>query len=539
VTAAAWRTARLSLGSACALGLGRFAYGLILPAMTDDLNWTLAEAATLTTANGLGYLAGALATPAVERKLGAPTTFRLGMAVCAAALGATAIGTDHAALLVTRAITGFAGALVFIVGAVLTPGVGYFAGAGLGIAFSGALLPPLLDQHPSRWPLAWIATAIAATLATAVTWTAARAAQAARPARAARTAHAARPARAPRPTPPAGPQPVPLWPVAAAYLLFAAGYLAYLTFLSTYLEIRAAPTWQVALTWTLLGAAVVATPLLWQRSIARRPDGRTLAGLLTILSAAALLPLVRPDPPAIAASALAYGATFMAVPAAVTALIRGAVPPERITGTLARLTVIFALGQTAGPWLAGLVADHTTPAATLGWTVVLCGLAATVAITATARISRHRLSSDVGEGLADGETGGAGRRGFGGERGAEDDEHKPDTDGGDRDPVRQGCGEEQVAEPGAEDRGERECRDGRYQAAGERQEDAFGDDDPAYGPGPRSDGVHDTELPGAVEDVGAHCRGQADDPDDAKGQGDPQQDQDDGTQVARCDGLAT
>jgi predicted MFS family arabinose efflux permease len=43
---------------------------------------------------------------------------------------------------------------------------------------------------------------------------------------------------------------------------------------------------------------------------------------------------------------------------------------------LARLTVVFAAGQTAGPWLAGLLADRTGPGAALAWTAVLCGGAA-------------------------------------------------------------------------------------------------------------------------------------------------------------------
>src|SRR5215207_9386124 len=68
------------------------------------------------------------------------------------------------------------------------------------------------------------------------------------------------------------------------------------------------------------------------------------------------------------------------------------------------------------------------------------------------RRRRDWSSSEVGQGLADGEAGGAASRGFGGEDGAEEDDRGPDEDGGDRDPVRQRRGEEQVAKPRAEDR---------------------------------------------------------------------------------------
>jgi predicted MFS family arabinose efflux permease len=356
----------LALGTASALGLGRFSYGLLLPAMAEQLHWSLARAGVMTTANGLGYLAGAMVTAPLARRLGTAATFRLGMVLCAVALAATAASGSYPALLIARATAGLGGALVFITGAVLAPTAVYFAGTGVGIVLSGAVIPPLLDQHPDRWPIAWIGLAIAAGLATAGSWTAAR------------TGHAVATCQ-----PPGSVR--PLWPVAVAYVLFAAGYIAYITFLSAFLANRHASPTQTALTWVLLGLAVVAAPSLWQRPIARWPDSRVLAALLVVLTGAASLALLNPTPPVMIVSALAYGATFMAVPAAVTALVRTATPTTKLTGTLATFTVAFAAGQTAGPWLAGILADHTGPAATLGWTAALCGTAAVLAATAAAQ----------------------------------------------------------------------------------------------------------------------------------------------------------
>jgi predicted MFS family arabinose efflux permease len=360
MSAGRWTAARLALGTTSALGLGRFSYGLVLPAMAEDQRWSLADAGAMTTANGLGYLAGALATAAVVRRFGVATTFRAGMVLCAATLGATAVGSNYAALLAARAVTGFAGALVFIAGAVLAPGVVYFAGTGLGIALSAVAVPPLLDRHPERWPLAWVVLAGAAALAVMVTWTAAGQAPAV-------------------PVQSGGRLLRPLWAVAAAYLLFAAGYIAYITYLSAYLVAQDASSVQTALTWILLGVAVTAAPIVWRRPIARRPGGRTLAVLLAVLAVAALGALIRPDPWVVGLSAIGYGGTFMAVPAAVTALVREATTPDRLTATVAAFTVIFAAGQTAGPWLAGAIADRTAPGATLGWTALLCGGGAVLA----------------------------------------------------------------------------------------------------------------------------------------------------------------
>lgn len=363
MTASGWRSARLALGTASALGLGRFAYGLVLPAMAEQLRWDLARAGAMTTANGLGYLAGAMATAAVARRLGIVATFRLGMVLCTVALATTATTTHYPALLASRALAGLAGALVFIAGAVLAPTTVYFAGTGLGIVLAGAVIPPLVDQHPQRWPLAWAGLAVAAGLAAAVSWTAAR------PTTTASNDRLGRPVRR-------------LWPVAVVYLLFAAGYIAYITFLSAYLAGRHTSTVQTTLTWILLGLAVMAAPTLWQRPIRHWPGGRVLAVLLGIIAGAAALVLLVPIPAVVIVSALAYGATFMAVPASVTALVRGATPSEGLTGMLSTFTVIFAVGQMAGPWLAGALADRTTAGATLGWTAALCGMGAVLAATA-------------------------------------------------------------------------------------------------------------------------------------------------------------
>jgi len=371
-----WRSARLALGTATALGLARFAYGLLVPAMRGDLGWSLAQAGVLTTANGLGYLAGALAAAAVARRLSNATSFRLGMVGTAAALAATAISGDYLVLLAARVAAGLAGALVFVSGGVLAaqiattarsamPVTVYYAGTGLGIALGGAAIPPLLAQHPGRWPLAWLGLAALAAAATLASWTAPPSGNGGK---AAATATGQRRLR-------------PLWHVAVAHLVFAAGYIAYITFLSAYLADHHASVLQVALVWTVLGLSVLAAPVLWNRPVAAWPRARALAVLLAVLAVAGALPLLSAAPPVVLVSALAYGATFMVVPAAITGLIQRHTPPADWTPTLAAFTTLFAAGQTIGPWIAGALADHYGAAATLAWTAALAAVAAAFAAT--------------------------------------------------------------------------------------------------------------------------------------------------------------
>jgi predicted MFS family arabinose efflux permease len=417
-----WQPARLALGTASALGLARFAYGLLVPAMRAELGWNLAQAGALTTANGLGYLLGAVATAPVERRLGVTATFRLGMVVTVAALAGNAATSSYPVLLLARAVAGVSGALVFIAGGVIASRIAasrgssapltiFFSGAGLGIAASGAFVPPLLGHHPGRWPVAWAGLALGSALAALGSWTAARispdsaAASAADTAADCVTGSAARsstrssarssarsstrsPARGPA-TPVAGLRTiVSLWRVSGAYLLFAAGYIAYITFLSAYLAAHQASVAQVAVTWAALGLTAVVAPALWSGPIHGWPGARALAASLAGISAAAVIALISAAPAVVIVSAIGYGVTFLAVPAAITRIIHTAVPRGEWTAVLAAFTVVFAVGQTAGPYLAGLLADQYGTGATLVWTAVLCAAGAGLSLTVRAAAGR-------------------------------------------------------------------------------------------------------------------------------------------------------
>src|SRR5690606_15835382 len=71
----------LSLGAAVSLGITRFAYALLLPTMRDDLGWSYTLAGAMNTANALGYLIGALATPWLLRRTPATALLLWGSAL--------------------------------------------------------------------------------------------------------------------------------------------------------------------------------------------------------------------------------------------------------------------------------------------------------------------------------------------------------------------------------------------------------------------------------------------------------------------------
>lgn len=114
----------LMVGPAAALGLGRFAYALVLPAMRADLHLSFAAAGGLNTANALGYLLGALLAAPVVARLGEHRSFYYGLSLIALSLAASAITVDVPVLLVLRLVAGAAGAVCFVVGGGLTAQAG-------------------------------------------------------------------------------------------------------------------------------------------------------------------------------------------------------------------------------------------------------------------------------------------------------------------------------------------------------------------------------------------------------------------------------
>src|SRR4029079_3431500 len=110
--------AALALGSAVSLGLARFAYALLLPAMRLDLGWSYFTAGAMNTANAAGYLVGALAAPPCLRRYGARAVLVVATAATALALAAHGAVAGDAALYALRFVSGALSAPSLVAGAV-------------------------------------------------------------------------------------------------------------------------------------------------------------------------------------------------------------------------------------------------------------------------------------------------------------------------------------------------------------------------------------------------------------------------------------
>jgi predicted MFS family arabinose efflux permease len=347
----------LAMGPAVGLGLGRFAYALLLPAMRANLHWSLATAGAINTANAAGYLAGAVTAVPLARRLGTRQAFLAGLVVTAVSLLGTAASGNTIALAALRLLTGAAAGISFVTGAGLVAELGsgdsprratwllggYFAGGGAGIVVSGLALPPLLAATTAasgwRWGWVMLAALSAAALAASIP-----AVLACREPQAPPAASRRWPARR-------------LLPVMTSYALFGVGYIAYMTFIIAFLTGHGARPGEISAFWVVLGAAAIAGGFAWPPLLARLRGGRGLAIVLGVVAIGAVLPLVSGSAVAALASAVLFGASFLAVVIATTAVARRSVAQHHWTPAIGTLTVAFAAGQCFGPVLAGALSD--------------------------------------------------------------------------------------------------------------------------------------------------------------------------------------
>ncbi|MCA9862515.1 MAG: YbfB/YjiJ family MFS transporter [Thermomicrobiales bacterium] len=358
------------LTMAVVMGIGRFAFTPILPAMRDAFGLSATDLGTLASANYLGYLLGALAaaTPAVLRWR--RQVMRGGLLLVVGVTAAMALTTSVPAWLVLRFVAGLASAGVFVFASAAVIGwfvqqsrpelVGFFfGGVGLGIASSGAMI--LLVQRLSggpAWRAEWLGAALLGGLLAGpcLRWL---------PQETLSTAARPRPGSDRRAI---------SWPMlllAVSYFLGGVGYIVAGTFIVAI--VGAVPGLEAlgAGAWILVGLAAFPSTPVWTRVAARIGRMMTLGCSYLLLALSLLLPGLIAQPAAAVIATLLFGANFIAFGALTVAEAQALAPPQQAARTIALLTVIFGLGQVAGPLLAASLAG---PGGDFRFSLVVAGL---------------------------------------------------------------------------------------------------------------------------------------------------------------------
>jgi predicted MFS family arabinose efflux permease len=294
-----WATLAGLCASLVGIGLARFAYTPLIPALIAAGWFTPAQAAYLGAANFAGYLAGALAASRLAR-LPARHVLRAMMLLATLAFLACARPVSFQWFTAWRFAAGWAGGVLMVLAAPsILPFVpsrrrgvasgAIFTGVGLGIAASGVLVPPLLRLGVGA---AWLGLGGVAVLLTALAW-------------------GGWPHHNPVPPPATAPgrgTGRALWAVVIAYGLNAAGLVPHMVFLVDYVARglgRGLPAG--ALCWVAFGAGAVCGPLATGTLADRIGFVPAFRLALLIQAAAVAVPLISTAPAALLASALLAG----------------------------------------------------------------------------------------------------------------------------------------------------------------------------------------------------------------------------------------
>jgi predicted MFS family arabinose efflux permease len=338
---------------AAALGIGRFVYTPILPAMLDALGWSKSDAGLVASANLLGYFIGAVLAgrPVVAAR---PRSWLLAaLAISAASTAAMAAPSDIVSFCVLRFVGGVASAFVIVCASTLVlerlslSGRGslsaiHFAGVGAGILISAAVVSAML-RSGAGWRSLWIGSGSIAMLAAMIAaWLIPPAGKIAATAKPASSSAA----------------PSKIGAMVVAYGLFGFGYVITATFLVAIVrltdEIRALEPW----VWMLFGLAAIPSVMFWTR----------LGGRIGIMNAYAVACVIEAMGVAasvewatisgICFSALVLGGTFMGL-TALGFMAARALSGENSHRAFGRMTASFGIGQMTGPTLAGILAQQT------------------------------------------------------------------------------------------------------------------------------------------------------------------------------------
>ncbi len=333
------------------VGLSRFAYAPLLPAIVQAGLLTGGQAGALGAINLGGYLVGAAFAPAIGRALGLGWALRLAMLCATSCFLMCAIPGELLWLAPWRALTGASGGVLMVLAGPAVQAVvpvamrGFaaglvFAGVGGGIVIGALLVPAML---PRGLPATWLALAALSAGLTALSW------------RLWPKVSAPPAMRLPKLSGKAG-------LMVLSYAFASVAQTVHMVWWPDFIArgLGEGPA-RGALFWMLYGASAACGPALYGRLADRIGAGRGLQVVMAIQAIALALPLLSHANPILVLSALCAGGTAIGSTALTLTRAReigGADGP----GLWRISTMAFGLSQTATgfflAWLYGASGGH-------------------------------------------------------------------------------------------------------------------------------------------------------------------------------------
>ncbi|MGE5559114.1 MAG: MFS transporter [Bacillota bacterium] len=361
-----------TLGIFGALGLARFGYSTVLPAMQKDLGLSNGQAGLLAAFNLSGYLALSVSAGILAARFGARATASMGLALAGAGMVCTGLAHGFLPLAAWRGLTGMGSGAANI--AVMGLWAAWFSaekrGLASGIAVSGSSLALILAGLMTPWAISfygdgawrgcWFAFGIITCFLAACSWIFLRN----NPQTVGLKPVGGESGNGGAPAEPRKPQwsrvyrsPV-VWRLGMVYIAFGFSYIIYMTFFVKRLVAdegySAAAAGRLFMT---MGWFSMLSGLFWGMVSDKIGRKKTLIMIYLIQALAFGLFALHQGPFAFALSAVLFGLSAWSVPATMAAICGDMLGAELAPAALGFVTLFFGIGQVAGPAVAGAMAD--------------------------------------------------------------------------------------------------------------------------------------------------------------------------------------
>ncbi len=365
-----------------ALGLARFGYTSILPAMQQALDLSNTQTGQLQTLNLLGYLLAVVPAGMLASRFGPRIVIAVSLLVVGIAMAVTGLIPSFEAACVGRILAGVggAGANIPAMGLVsawfgrrrrgLASGIAV-TGSSLALIVTGPLVPAIIAAGGSEgWRMSWYVLGALGLVVCALCAVFMRNRPEEKgliPLGESTDEQESRNAEQ-------GSVPLnwgsvyksgKLWQLALIYFAFGFSYIIYTTFFIGHLVQDASFTPAAAgLLWMQVGFVSLPSSLIWGGISDRLGRKFVLVCVFVLQALAFTLFGISQATSIVYASALLFALTAWSIPALMGALAGDRFGPRLAPAALGLITTIFGIGQALGPWCAGLLADLTGSFAT-------------------------------------------------------------------------------------------------------------------------------------------------------------------------------
>ncbi len=354
------------------LGVARFSLGMLLPSMRSDMSLSFTDMGWISTGNFVGYLVAALVCGRLVKAFGARAVVFGSLITIAVSLLVVAAASAVALIWPAYLITGLGSGAANVAVMSLVPhwfsrrwrgraaGI-MVVGSGPAIMMSGLLIPAITDRWGAAgWRLGWVTLSAVVFVVAIVVGLLIRN----KPSELGLTVHTHRSDTThtghPAPEPSSTNVMRSVLHLGGIYFLFGFTYVVYVTFIVTFLvQERGLSERTAGYFWFIVGALGIFSGPVFGALSDRAGRRIGMAAVFALHAVSYLLIGLRLPEAAIFVSVALFGFAAWSIPGIIAAAVGDYMGPAKAATMFGTLTVVFGLGQAAGPLVAGIIAERT------------------------------------------------------------------------------------------------------------------------------------------------------------------------------------